>query len=491
MVRSAAAVDWTVVGTEVEALQLEYSWIKEFDPRFNVRYRDDKSYPYLAVTHGRGVPAGHGDARREAPRGAVLRPVLACLGDPGDRGHAAAGIPGADLLGRGVQAGRPDRPTLPARLHRQVLGAVRRPGRRRRAPRHLAEEFCDFMAGQTGKFIRRLETEMRRAADAEEYERAARLRDDIQALQRALEKQAVVLARRHRLRRHRAGRRPARGRRAGVLRARRPGARAARLGGRQGRGRHDRASWSSISSARSTARPGGGQNGRDAQRQRGSVPSAGAAAGDRQRRPPRRCRARCWCRCCRPTPSGRGMAAASGAAAGSACGYRSGATRGPCWTPWPATPRVAGAAQDQARQRPDHPQPCAQRDPGGARPRRGAAADRVLRRFQPAGHARRGVHGRFRGRPGPQVGVPPVRDPRRWTAPTTSPRSTRSSPAGSGATWRSGRRPASSTSLGDREDNASRPAWSDAAAPEVRLPAEPGGDRRRAAAGGGRGPGAG
>ncbi|MFD0854171.1 GIY-YIG nuclease family protein, partial [Actinomadura adrarensis] len=50
MLQTAARVDWTVVGTEVEALQLEYSWIKEFDPRFNVRYRDDKSYPYLAVT---------------------------------------------------------------------------------------------------------------------------------------------------------------------------------------------------------------------------------------------------------------------------------------------------------------------------------------------------------------------------------------------------------------------------------------------------------
>src|SRR5882757_2610358 len=48
MLQTAASVNWTVVGTEVEALQLEYSWIKEFDPRFNVRYRDDKSYPYLA-----------------------------------------------------------------------------------------------------------------------------------------------------------------------------------------------------------------------------------------------------------------------------------------------------------------------------------------------------------------------------------------------------------------------------------------------------------
>jgi excinuclease ABC subunit C len=56
MLLSAASVDWTVVSTEVEALQLEYSWIKEFDPRFNVRYRDDKSYPFLAVTMNEEYP---------------------------------------------------------------------------------------------------------------------------------------------------------------------------------------------------------------------------------------------------------------------------------------------------------------------------------------------------------------------------------------------------------------------------------------------------
>ena len=56
MLSTAAGVDWTVVGTEVEALQLEYSWIKEFSPRFNIRYRDDKSYPYLAVTLGEDFP---------------------------------------------------------------------------------------------------------------------------------------------------------------------------------------------------------------------------------------------------------------------------------------------------------------------------------------------------------------------------------------------------------------------------------------------------
>lgn len=56
MVTTAASVEWTVVSTEVEALQLEYSWIKEYDPRFNVKYRDDKSYPYLAVTMNEEYP---------------------------------------------------------------------------------------------------------------------------------------------------------------------------------------------------------------------------------------------------------------------------------------------------------------------------------------------------------------------------------------------------------------------------------------------------
>ena len=56
MVTSAASIEWTVVHTEVEALQLEYSSIKEFDPRFNVRYRDDKSYPGLAVTLTKSFP---------------------------------------------------------------------------------------------------------------------------------------------------------------------------------------------------------------------------------------------------------------------------------------------------------------------------------------------------------------------------------------------------------------------------------------------------
>jgi excinuclease ABC subunit C len=192
MLRSAAAVNWTVVGTEVEALQLEYSWIKEFDPRFNVRYRDDKSYPYLAVTMDEEYP------RVMVMRGARRRGVRYF----GPYSHAWAIRETVDTLLRvfpvrtcsaGVfkRAGQIGRPCLLGYIGKCSAPCVGRIDAA--AHRALAEEFCDFMAGQTGKFIRRLEAEMRRAADAEEFERAARLRDDIQALNRALEKQAVVL----------------------------------------------------------------------------------------------------------------------------------------------------------------------------------------------------------------------------------------------------------------------------------------------------------
>ncbi|HEV2242785.1 MAG TPA: excinuclease ABC subunit UvrC, partial [Streptosporangiaceae bacterium] len=192
MLRSAGSVDWTVVATEVEALQLEYNWIKEFDPRFNVRYRDDKSYPYLAVTMDEEYP------RVMVMRGAKRRGVRYF----GPYSHAWAIRDTVDTLLRvfpvrtcsaGVfkRAGQIGRPCLLGYIGKCSAPCVGRIDAEQH--RCLAEEFCDFMAGQTGKFTRRLESEMRRAADAEEYELAARLRDDIQALRRALEKQAVVL----------------------------------------------------------------------------------------------------------------------------------------------------------------------------------------------------------------------------------------------------------------------------------------------------------
>jgi excinuclease ABC subunit C len=192
MLLAAAQVDWTVVGTEVEALQLEYSWIKEFDPRFNVRYRDDKSYPYLAVLMDEEFP------RVQVMRGAKRRGVRYF----GPYSHAWAIRDTVDTLLRvfpvrtcsaGVfkRAGQIGRPCLLGYIDKCSAPCV---GKISAADhRALAEEFCDFMAGQTGRFTKRLEAQMREASAGEEYERAARLRDDIQALQRALEKQAVVL----------------------------------------------------------------------------------------------------------------------------------------------------------------------------------------------------------------------------------------------------------------------------------------------------------
>ncbi|MGW2848282.1 excinuclease ABC subunit UvrC [Streptomyces sp. NPDC001274] len=193
MVTTAASVEWTVVSTEVEALQLEYSWIKEYDPRFNVKYRDDKSYPYLAVTLNEEFP------RVQVMRGAKKKGVRYF----GPYGHAWAIRETVDLMLRvfpvrtcsaGVfkNAARTGRPCLLG-----YIGKCSAPCVGRVSPeehRALAEEFCDFMAGRTGSYIRRLEKEMMAAAEEMEYERAARLRDDVEALRRAMEKSAVVLA---------------------------------------------------------------------------------------------------------------------------------------------------------------------------------------------------------------------------------------------------------------------------------------------------------
>ncbi|MFF0311707.1 excinuclease ABC subunit UvrC [Streptosporangium sp. NPDC004379] len=192
MLTTAAGVDWTVVGTEVEALQLEYSWIKEYDPRFNVKYRDDKSYPYLAVTVGEEFP------RVQVLRGAKRKGTRYF----GPYSHVWAIRETVDLLLRvfpmrscsaGVfrRAGQVGRPCLLGYIDKCSAPCVGRISPEDH--RALAEDFCDFMAGNTGRFVRRLEREMARAAAEQEYERAARLRDDIQALRRAMEKQAVVL----------------------------------------------------------------------------------------------------------------------------------------------------------------------------------------------------------------------------------------------------------------------------------------------------------
>ncbi len=192
MVTTAASVEWTVVRTEVEALQLEYSWIKEFDPRFNVKYRDDKSYPYLAVTMGEQFP------RAQVMRGAKRKGTRYF----GPYGHAWAIRETLDLLLRvfpvrtcssGVfkRAAASGRPCLLGYIDKCSAPCVGRVTPEEH--RAIAEDFCDFMAGNTSRFVKRLEVRMREAAGELDFEQAARLRDDIGAISKALEKQAVVL----------------------------------------------------------------------------------------------------------------------------------------------------------------------------------------------------------------------------------------------------------------------------------------------------------
>ncbi len=192
MVTTATSVEWTTVNTEVEALQLEYSWIKEYDPRFNVKYRDDKSYPWLAVTVGEEFPrvmVGRG-AKRKGTRyfgpyshawairetvDQLLRvfPMRSCSNGVFKR-STQIGRP--CLLGYIDKCAAPCVGTVSAEEHRAIV-----------------DDFCDFMGGQTTAFVRRIKKEMYAASEALDFEKAARLRDDLAALEKALEKQAVVL----------------------------------------------------------------------------------------------------------------------------------------------------------------------------------------------------------------------------------------------------------------------------------------------------------
>lgn len=192
MVTTAASVEWTVVRTEVEALQLEYNWIKEFDPDFNVRYRDDKSYPMLAVSVGEEYP------RLFVYRGARRKGVRYF----GPYAHAWAIRETLDLLLRVFPARtcsngvfkrhrQIDRPCLLGYIDKCSAPCVGRVTAQEH--RHIVDDFCDFLAGRTDRLIRQLDVRMREAAEALDFETAARLRDDLSALRRALEKQAVVL----------------------------------------------------------------------------------------------------------------------------------------------------------------------------------------------------------------------------------------------------------------------------------------------------------
>ena len=192
MVHTASSVEWTVVGSELESLQLEYTWIKEFTPRFNVMFRDDKTYPYLAVTMGEKYPRVQvlrGD-RRKGTRyfgpytaGAIRDTMDTLLRVFPVRSCSAGVLKRAEASGRPCLLGYIDKCSAPC------VGRISAADHRA-----LAEDFCTFMGGEAKPFVNRLEREMAAAVAELDYERAARLRDDIVALKKVFERNAVVLA---------------------------------------------------------------------------------------------------------------------------------------------------------------------------------------------------------------------------------------------------------------------------------------------------------
>jgi excinuclease ABC subunit C len=192
MVSSASSVDWVVVDSETEALQLEYQWIKQYAPRFNVKYRDDKSYPYLAITMNEQYPrvlVMRGEKRKGvkyfgpyaqawAIRETVdqlLRvfPVRTCSNG---------------VFRRSAQMGRPCLLGYIGKCSAPCVGRITEQDHRA-----LAEDLVSFLGSGTDRFMKELEARMRESAAEQDYETAARLRDDLGALRKAMERSALVL----------------------------------------------------------------------------------------------------------------------------------------------------------------------------------------------------------------------------------------------------------------------------------------------------------
>jgi excinuclease ABC subunit C len=193
MVTTAASVEWTVVANEFEALQLEFTWIKEYNPPFNVQFRDDKTYPYLAVTLADPVPRvlvtrnkHQKGSRYFGPYTKVwaIRETMDLMLKAFPMRSCSDGVyRRAELTGR---------PCLLGDIGKCVAPCVGRVTHEEH--RAIADDFVSFMAGNDTRYVRDLTAKMRDAAGAQEYEAAARYRDSIQAMEAVMEKTAIVLS---------------------------------------------------------------------------------------------------------------------------------------------------------------------------------------------------------------------------------------------------------------------------------------------------------
>lgn len=192
MVLTAASVEWTIVGSEFEALQLEFTWIKEFDPPFNVKFRDDKSYPYLAITLGDDVPRVLVTRNRSIPGARYFGPYTKVWAIRETVDLMLKAFPmrscSDSTYKRAVQTGRPCLLGDIGKCAAPCVGRVTK-----EEHKSIALDFASFMAGNDNRYTAELNRRMRVAAADQDYESAARFRDQLQALEAALAKSTVVL----------------------------------------------------------------------------------------------------------------------------------------------------------------------------------------------------------------------------------------------------------------------------------------------------------
>ena len=193
MVKSAVDVDWTIVKTEFEALQLEFTWIKEFNPPFNIRFKDDKSYPYLAVSMSDKVPRVFVTRNRELKgvkyfgpytQAWALRQTLDTLLKAFPVRSCSSGVFST--------AKRTNRPCLLADIGKCSAPCVSRVTDQEHV--EIAKELVNFMSGMDPQQVEILRQKMLTASKNENFELAARLRDNIEALETVLEKSTVVFS---------------------------------------------------------------------------------------------------------------------------------------------------------------------------------------------------------------------------------------------------------------------------------------------------------
>ena len=191
MVQTARDVNWTIVKTEFEALQLEFTWIKEFDPPFNVRFKDDKSYPYLAVTMGDEIPRAFITRNKEIKNAKYFGPYTQSWAIRETLDTLLKVYPVRSCTsGTYQRAKSTNRPCLLADIGKCSAPCVSRVSPAEH--KAISKELVDFMNHGDEEHIESLKARMMEASETQQYELAASLRDDVTALETVLEKSTVV-----------------------------------------------------------------------------------------------------------------------------------------------------------------------------------------------------------------------------------------------------------------------------------------------------------